>query len=103
MASNEIDLAGGLAELSGGRSTGLERSSRDRDRGKQVFTELSEIVDPAHTALLVVDMQRDFCCADGSFDRLGVDISMYPPVIERIGELLDGARQAGRAAWSSSR
>jgi nicotinamidase-related amidase len=63
--------------------------------GKQVFTELSEIVDPAHTALLVVDMQRDFCCADGLFGRLGVDLSMYPPVIERAGELIEGARQAG--------
>jgi len=63
--------------------------------GKQVFTELSEIIDPAHTALLIVDMQRDFCCAGGSFDRLGVDLSMYPPVIDRIGHLLGAARQAG--------
>ena len=63
--------------------------------GKQVFTELSEIVDPSHTALLIIDMQRDFCCAGGSFDRLGVDLSMYPPVIDRIGELLEGARQSG--------
>lgn len=63
--------------------------------GKQVFTELSEIVDPSHTALLIVDMQRDFCCAGGSFDRLGVDLSMYPPVIDRIGGLLEGARQSG--------
>jgi nicotinamidase-related amidase len=63
--------------------------------GKQVFTELSEIVDPSHTALLIIDMQRDFCCAGGSFDRLGVDLSMYPPVIDRIGGLLEGARQSG--------
>jgi nicotinamidase-related amidase len=63
--------------------------------GKQVFTELSEILDPSHTALLIVDMQRDFCCAGGSFDRLGVDLSMYPPVIDRIGGLLEGARQSG--------
>jgi nicotinamidase-related amidase len=63
--------------------------------GKQVFTELSEIVDPSHTALLIIDMQRDFCCAGGSFDRLGVDLSMYPPVIDRIGGLLQGARQSG--------
>ncbi len=63
--------------------------------GKQVFTELSEIVDPAHTALVIVDMQRDFCCSGGSFDQLGVDLSMYPPVIERIGELLGSARDAG--------
>ena len=63
--------------------------------GKQVFTELPEIIDPAHTALLIIDMQRDFCCAGGSFDRLGVDLSMYPPVTERIGELLEAARQSG--------
>jgi nicotinamidase-related amidase len=63
--------------------------------GKQVFTELSEIVDPAHTALVIVDMQRDFCCAGGSFDSLGVDLSMYPPVIDRIGELIGSARDAG--------
>ena len=63
--------------------------------GKQVFTELSEIVDPVHTALLIVDMQRDFCSAGGGFDQLGVDLSMYPPVIERIGELIAAARQAG--------
>jgi hypothetical protein len=39
--------------------------------GKQVFTELSELVDPAHAALLVVDMQRDFVAPGGAFDRLG--------------------------------
>lgn len=62
--------------------------------GKQVFTELFEIVEPAHTALVIVDMQRDFCCSGGSFDSLGVDLSMYPPVIERIGELIGAARES---------
>ena len=28
--------------------------------GKQVPDSLTEVVDPAHTALLVVDMQKDF-------------------------------------------
>jgi nicotinamidase-related amidase len=32
--------------------------------GKEVFTELSELVDPAHTALLLVDMQHDFVESD---------------------------------------
>ncbi|MDX6376583.1 MAG: ureidoacrylate peracid hydrolase, partial [Gaiellaceae bacterium] len=63
--------------------------------GKQVFTELAELADPAHSALVVVDMQRDFCQAGGAFDRLGVDISMYPPVIPRIARLLQGGRRAG--------
>jgi ureidoacrylate peracid hydrolase len=63
--------------------------------GKQVFTELSELVDPEHTALVVVDMQKDFCTPGGAFDRLGVDISMYPPMVPRLARLLDGARGAG--------
>ena len=63
--------------------------------GKQVFTELSELVDPAHSALLVVDMQRDFCEVGGAFDRLGVDLSMYPPLIPRIARMVAGARGAG--------
>jgi nicotinamidase-related amidase len=63
--------------------------------GKQVFTELSELVDPAHAALVVVDMQRDFCEPGGAFDRLGVDISMYPEMIPRVARLIEGARRAG--------
>ena len=62
--------------------------------GKQVFTELEELVDPAHTALVVVDMQRDFCAPGWAFDRLGVDISMYPPLIPRLADLIEGARAA---------
>ena len=62
--------------------------------GKQVFTELEELVDPAHTALVVVDMQRDFCAPGWALDRLGVDISMYPPLIPRLAGLIEGARAA---------
>lgn len=63
--------------------------------GKQVFETLDELVDPRHTALVVVDMQRDFCTPGGVFDRLGVDISMYPAMVPRLARLIDGARAAG--------
>ena len=33
--------------------------------GREVLTELEEIVDPKHAALIIVDMQRDFCSPDG--------------------------------------
>jgi len=59
-----------------------------------VFTELSEIVDPAHTALVLVDMQRDFCLPGGAFGSLDVDLSMYPTAIEKMVDLLACARQA---------
>lgn len=63
--------------------------------GKQVFTEISEIVDPVHTALVLVDMQRDFCLPGGAFGSLDVDLSMYPTAIEKMLDLLSSARQAG--------
>jgi nicotinamidase-related amidase len=61
--------------------------------GKQVYTTLDELVDPAHTALVVVDMQHDFCASGGAFDHLGIDISMYPPMIPRLGRLIAVARR----------
>jgi nicotinamidase-related amidase len=63
--------------------------------GKQVFTELAELVNPRHTALVLVDLQRDFLEADGTYGRLGVDLSMYPPMRPRLAGLLGLARQAG--------
>ncbi|GAC1386810.1 MAG: cysteine hydrolase [Marmoricola sp.] len=63
--------------------------------GKQVCTELSELVDPGHTALVVVDMQRDFCTPGGAFDRLGIDVSMYPSMVPRLVRLVEGGRAAG--------
>ena len=63
--------------------------------GKQVFETLDELVGPRHTALVVVDVQRDFCTPGGAFDRLGVDISMYPAMVSRLARLIEGARAAG--------
>lgn len=62
--------------------------------GKPVFTELSELVDPEHTALLLIDMQRDFVDPDGAFAELGVDLSMYAQSLPRLARLLGDARRA---------
>ena len=43
------------------------------NEGKVVLTELEELVDPAHTALIVIDMQHDFIEPDGLFGSLGID------------------------------
>lgn len=62
---------------------------------KIVFTELAEIIDPGHTALIVVDMQNDFIEPDGVFGKLGIDLSMYDESSPRLAELLAAARLAG--------
>jgi nicotinamidase-related amidase len=63
--------------------------------GKIVYTELSELVDPKHTALVLIDVQKDFVEEDGAFGRLGVDLSMYPAMRLRLARLLAEARRAG--------
>jgi nicotinamidase-related amidase len=63
--------------------------------GKDVFTELAELVDPAHTALIVVDMQRDFIEPDGVFGALGINLSMYAETRPRLAALLAAARSSG--------
>jgi nicotinamidase-related amidase len=63
--------------------------------GKTVLTELDELVDPTHTALIVIDMQRDFIEPDGLFATLGIDLSMYATSRPRLAGLLDTARKTG--------
>ena len=63
--------------------------------GKEVLTELHELVDVEHTALLIIDMQRDFVEVDGLFGRLGVDVSAYASVVPAIAALRAQAAAAG--------
>ncbi len=63
--------------------------------GKTVWTELTEIVAPEHTALVVIDMQNDCCHERGAFAEQGADISTYPAAIERQRVAIDAARAAG--------
>jgi nicotinamidase-related amidase len=63
--------------------------------GIEVLTELQEIVDPRHTALLVVDVQHDFCSPDGVAGKLGRDLSIIQPAIPRIARIVDEARRFG--------
>ena len=63
--------------------------------GHIVFTTLEEVVDPAHTALVVIDAQNDFCSPGGAFDQNGDDLSSMPAAIAACGTLIDAARSAG--------
>src|ERR1700722_15995586 len=56
---------------------------------------LSERVDPSSTALVVVDVQNDFCDPDGAFGRLGNDVSMMPAMAASLHQLIEAARRRG--------
>ncbi len=59
----------------------------------RAVTELA--LDPRRTALLVVDMQNDFCSPGGFFDGAGHDIAPCRALVPRLAEVAAGVREAG--------
>jgi nicotinamidase-related amidase len=57
--------------------------------------ELAGMIRPRRTALLVIDVQRDFAAPDGAVARAGADMSRVPAALERIEALVGLARRAG--------
>ncbi|WP_405145995.1 cysteine hydrolase [Nocardia salmonicida] len=51
--------------------------------------------DPTTTALVIIDMQRDFLLPGGFGESLGNDVALLRTVIEPLAELLVSARAAG--------
>ena len=57
---------------------------------------LEEILNPCHTAIVVVDMQNDFCAENGYIHATqGADMSGNRSLAERIGRLVKAGRTAG--------
>jgi len=75
-----------------------------------ILRTLAEKVEPRHTALVIVDMQNDFCAQGGYLQRTRAESGRNPirvdenaGIADRIGLLADAARQAGATvAWLCS-
>lgn len=52
-------------------------------------------IEPARTAVIVVDMQNDFGAKGGMFERAGIDISMIQRAVAPTARALASARAAG--------
>jgi ureidoacrylate peracid hydrolase len=52
-------------------------------------------IDPARSAVIVVDMENDFAAKGGMFDRAGIDISGAQKAIASTARVLAAARQTG--------
>lgn len=61
----------------------------------QPLVTLEQKVRPGHTALIVIDMQNDFCASSGLVARGGRDVSDAQAMAERLPGLIAQARAAG--------
>jgi ureidoacrylate peracid hydrolase len=61
----------------------------------EVLRTLEQKVDPAHAALIVVDVQNDFCASEGYFGRTKQDLTMIQDMVPQLERLIDEARRAG--------
>ena len=60
-----------------------------------ILHSLAERAAPAQCALIIIDMQKDFCTEGFGAHRAGRDLSMARAAIPQIARLLAGARAAG--------
>ena len=56
---------------------------------------LEEKIHPDNAALLVVDVQNDFCADGGTFDRIGRPVETVRAMVPTLQRLIHGARSAG--------
>lgn len=57
-------------------------------------TDSSALLDPARCAVAVIDLQNDFCHADGTFGRIGYDTSRVQSILPDVQILIDAAHAA---------
>ncbi len=71
---------------------------------KEILLTLNEQVQPKHTALLIVDPQKDFCASEGKIARLlGLDVSRIQAAVRRLNPFIRKAREAGLlVVWTRS-
>jgi len=63
---------------------------------QDLLTELRSVVDPGHTAVLVIDVQNDFCAPGGHTEvNLGKDVADCQAVVDPIVRLVASARRVG--------
>lgn len=63
--------------------------------GIEVFTDVADIVRPAHTALVVIDVQHDFCSPGGIYAQMGRPVETLAPTLQRMRSLSQSARASG--------
>ncbi len=62
----------------------------------KIMKDLKEIVNPEHTALIIIDPQHDFCSSEGAMSKtLGLDMSRIQAAVPRLNKFIEKCREAG--------
>ncbi len=61
----------------------------------ELLRTLEQKVDPAHAAVVTVDVQNDFFHNDGYLGKLGAPMTLVQEMAPRLNQLLNAARQRG--------
>jgi nicotinamidase-related amidase len=81
------------------RDNAFDPATDDRRSGEAarelVLPDLAERVSPQHAALVLIDVQNDFCADEGATGRGGQPMTMIKAAVARIRDLLAEARKAG--------
>ncbi len=60
-----------------------------------LFTSFPDKVDPAHSAVVVIDYQNDFCADEGWFGKIGRNLKDMQAMAPRLVKFVDAARAHG--------
>lgn len=61
----------------------------------RMLSNLESKVAPSHTALIVVDMQNDFCADGGAMAKEGFDLTMVQAMAPRLASFISESRKVG--------
>ena len=65
-----------------------------------MLSTLADKLRPEHCAILIVDVQNDFCAEGGAMHREGRDVAAVQAMVPRLARLIDAARRAQvRCIW----
>jgi nicotinamidase-related amidase len=63
---------------------------------QKLLKSLQDVADPAHSALIIIDPQHDFCCERGAMaQRFGFDMKEIKEAVPRLNAMIEACRQRG--------
>ncbi len=76
--------------------------SKDMNKGmkaalERMLTTLEKKVDSSHTALIVIDVQNDFCATQGKLGKAGLDLTLIQAKVPKLIDFIEKARGIGLA------